>query len=137
TMGTAADIVDEWWTTLERGDLDALAKLVAPDAEITMPGGLRMQGPAELIQVLSAYLAGFPELRHAIVYAEATEEAIAVELRITMVHSGTFVTPAGELPPTGRQVILEACDVVRLSSAGAITSWHTYFDQASLMAQLA
>jgi predicted ester cyclase len=53
-----------------------------------------------------------------------------------MTHTGTFATPAGEIPPTGNRVELDACDVVRIGSDGRITSWHSYFDQASMMAQL-
>jgi steroid delta-isomerase-like uncharacterized protein len=135
-MGRATDIVDQWWKTFEQGDFDALAKLVAPDAEVTMPGGLRLRGPAELVPVLAAYRSGFPEMRHEIVSAVETDDAIAVELKITMAHTGVFVTPAGELPPTGKTVLLDACDVVRLSPDGTIASWHAYFDQASLMGQL-
>jgi predicted ester cyclase len=75
-------------------------------------------------------------MRHDIVAAVETDDRIAVELRITMTHTGTFRTPAGDLPPTGNTVVLDACDVVTFDTAGNISSWHTYFDQATLMAQL-
>jgi steroid delta-isomerase-like uncharacterized protein len=135
-MGRAADVVEQWWKTFEQGDFDALMKLVAPDAEVVMPGGLRLHGPDELRPVLAAYRNGFPELRHHTVSTLETGDALAVELEITMPHTGVFVTPEGELPPTGRTVTLSACDIVRLDASGAIASWHSYFDQASLMAQL-
>ena len=135
-MTQAVDVVDQWWKTFEQGDFDALMRLVADDAEIVMPGGTRLRGPAELRPVLEAYYNGFPELQHKIVSAVESATAIAIELEITMPHTGVFVTPAGEIPPTGKVVVLSACDVVRLDGDGTITSWHSYFDQASLMAQL-
>jgi len=135
-MTRVADVVDEWWKTFEQGDFDALMRLVAPDAEIVMPGGARFRGPAALRPVLEAYYNGFPELRHEIVNAVESDTAIAIELKITMPHTGVFVTPAGEIPPTGKVVVLDACDVVRVDSSGTIASWHSYFDQASMMAQL-
>ena len=66
---------------------------------------------------LEAYKGGFPDLRHEIVSAVETPDSIAVELRITMTHTGVFATPMGELPPTGNTVVLEACDVVLLANA--------------------
>jgi steroid delta-isomerase-like uncharacterized protein len=135
-MTRIADIIEQWWKTFEHGDFDALTRLLAADAEIVMPGGMRLRGPAELRPVLEAYHNGFPDLRHEIVSTVESSSTIAVELKITMTHTGTFATPAGAIPPTGETVVLDACDVVRFDSDGAITSWHTYFDQASLMAQL-
>jgi steroid delta-isomerase-like uncharacterized protein len=135
-MGRARDIVGQWWKTFEQGDFDALVKLVGPDVEVVMPGGLHLRGPAELRPVLEAYRNGFPEMRHEITSAIESNDAIAIELQITMPHTGVFMTAAGELPPTGKTVLLKACDVVRLAPDGSIASWHSYFDQASLMGQL-
>ena len=135
-MTRVADVVDQWWKTFEQGDFDALMRLVGHDAEIVMPGGMRFRGPDELRPVLEAYYNGFPELRHEIVSAVESDTAVAIELRITMPHTGVFVTPGGDIPPTGKTAVLEACDVVRIDSDGMIASWHSYFDQASLMAQL-
>ncbi len=86
--------------------------------------------------MLEAYRNGFPDVHHEIVSAVETGDSIAVELNIVMTHTGVFATAMGELPPTGRAITLAACDVVRVGPDGKITSWHSYFDQASLMAQL-
>jgi predicted ester cyclase len=135
-MGIARDTVDRWWAMFEQGRLDELPGLVTTGAEIVMPGGMRFRGPAELRPLLEAYRAGFPDVRHEIVGTVENDRGIAIELRITMTHTGTFATPMGEVPPSGNLVVLDACDVVSVDGAGMVTSWHTYFDQASLMAQL-
>jgi steroid delta-isomerase-like uncharacterized protein len=135
-MQQLSKVIERWWTTFEHGDFDALAGFSAPDAEIVMPGGMTLHGPAELRPVLEAYKAGFPDLHHEIVAVVETAESIAVELRITMTHTGTFSTPMGDIPPTGNRVELQSCDVVRFDPDGRIRSWHTYFDQASMMAQI-
>ena len=87
---------------LRAGDFDALVRLVAPDGEIVMPGGRRFRGPDELRPVLEAYCNGFPERRHQIVSAVESDTAVAIELKITMPHTGVFVTPGGDIQPTSR-----------------------------------
>jgi len=135
-MVNPSETIDRWWSMFEHGDFGPLADLARADAEIVMPGGMRFRGPDEVRPVLEAYQAGFPDLRHEIVASVETADSIAVELRITMTHTGTFSTPAGDLAPTGNPVVLDACDVVRFDADGRIASWHAYFDLASMMAQI-
>ena len=99
-------------------------------------GGARFRGSAELGPVLETY------------YLQRLPRATARDRERGGVGggdryrvedhdaAGVFATPAGEIPPTGRIAVLEACDVVRIDSDGMIKSWHSYFDQANLMAQL-
>jgi steroid delta-isomerase-like uncharacterized protein len=135
-MTHARDVIDRWWTMFEKGDLDDLSNLVAPDAEVVMPGGMVFHGPDEVRPMLQAYLDAFPGLTHEVVSAVETSDSIAVELRITMTHAGTFTTPMGDLPATGNTVVLDSCDVVRFDHRGDIRSWHVYFDSASMLSQL-
>jgi hypothetical protein len=60
------------------------------DAESVMPGGMHFRGPDEVRPMLETYKAGVPDLRHEIVASVETADSIAVELRITMTHTGTF-----------------------------------------------
>lgn len=52
-----------------------------------------------------------------------------------MRHTGSLPSPNGPIPPTGRTVVLESCDLARTRD-GMIISFHSYFDQLSLLAQL-
>src|SRR5207245_9348289 len=65
---------------------------------------LTFRGPAELRPVLEAYKAAFPDLRHDVVASVEGSDSIAVEIHITMTHTGTFTTPMGAIPPTGNTV---------------------------------
>jgi predicted ester cyclase len=135
-MGIARQTVERWWELVESHRYEEAAELAHPDADISMPGGARYRGPAELRGVVQTYLTAFPGMRHEIVHAVETADAVAVELRITMRHDGPFVTPVGVLPPSGREVVLQSCDVIRVDADGRIVAWHTYFDTASLLAEL-
>lgn len=134
-MGQVLDVVERWWKAFEAGDYDTLKSISTPDCEITMPGMGRIDRDTLHTQVLPAYKAGFPDLRHETLDAVETGDRVAVRLRTTMTHTGPFVTPQGEVPPTGRRVVLESADVVTITD-GRISSWHTYFDQLSMLGQL-
>lgn len=77
----------------------------------------------------------FTEMNVEFVEFVESVDAFAGEVRISMRHTGTMQTPNGPLPATGRQVSLESCDVGRVRD-GKIVSFHSYFDQLALMAQL-
>lgn len=83
-----------------------------------MPGGMRFRGPVELRPMLETYRNAFPDVHHKTVAVVETGDSIAVELKIVMTHTGVFATPMGDLPPTGRAVTLDACDVVRVGPDG-------------------
>ena len=135
-MGIAMETTASWWAVFEDGRFDELPTLVRPDAEIVMPGGMRFRGPMNSARCWRPTATAFPDVHHEIVSTIETADAIALELRITMTHTGVFATPMGDLPPTGHAVGSMPCDMVRVAADGRITSWHSYFDQASLVAQL-
>ena len=134
-MGHAKEIVDRYWDAMEAGNLSGLDGLLAPDGVVTLPGGVRVEGPEQLTGLLQSYLEAFPGMRHEVVDYVESGNKIAVELRITMTHSGPFRTPAGEIPPTGKTVTVESVDVITVEG-GQVKSWHTYFDQLAFLQQL-
>src|SRR5215216_2206157 len=90
-------------------------------------------------------VAGVPELyRPDAVFLDADNEVtgwieapegIAVEQTITGTHSGTWVTPFGELAATGKRVRWESVEIVRVWD-GKIASWRSYFDQLEALTAL-
>jgi steroid delta-isomerase-like uncharacterized protein len=134
-MGQARQIVDQWWSMFEAGRLDETAQVCRPDVEVILPGGLRQHGPAEVIPVLAAFREAFPDIRHEVVDVVEAGDKIAIELKVIGTHTGVFITPQGDVPPTGRTVVWESVDFITLRD-GLIATWHTYFDQMAFMAQL-
>ena len=62
-------------------------------------------------------------------------DALAGEVRMTGTHTAPMVTPNGPIPATGKTITLEVCDFARFAN-GKVVSFHSYFDQLSIMAQL-
>lgn len=126
-MGQAADLHRKFFTAFEQGDLAALADLAHADVECSMPGGLVLDGLDQVTEMLRGYVAAFPNQKHTVVSVVEDADGAAVELRWEGTHEGTFVTPMGELPPTGNNIVIQSTDVVRVRD-GKIASWHGYYD---------
>jgi steroid delta-isomerase-like uncharacterized protein len=134
TMAEAKDLIDGFWSALERHDWDAVGGRVDAQGECVMPGGMRIPG-AQIVPFLQAYVAAFPDLRHEVVDYVENGDGIAVELRVTATHTGPFHTPQGTVPATGRPMVWKSVDFIRIAD-GKIRSWHTYFDQLTFLQQL-
>jgi predicted ester cyclase len=134
-MGQAKALVDRLWATLESQRFEALGEVCSPEIAVTMPGGISLRGVDQLGQLLRAYFAAFPDLRHEVIDFVEAGEKIALELRVGGTHTGTMQTPNGPIPPTGRRVTWESVDFVTVAG-GKIASWHAYYDQLAFLAQL-
>jgi ketosteroid isomerase-like protein len=133
-MDNAKTTVDRVWQYMETKQLDRLAEVVAADCHFKMPGA-EFRGLDALKQLLTGYLAAFPDLRHEVVHHVASADAIALELRVLGTHDGPMVTPQGTVPATGKKVVWESCDYVRLRE-GKIASWHVYHDSLPFLSAL-
>jgi ketosteroid isomerase-like protein len=133
-MGTLKDMYTRGWQHLAEGRLDALLDLYAPDVEVKEVGQL-FHGREAVRQQYQLWLDAFSDMRVAVLHVIEGDDEIAGEVRITCTHSGPLPTPNGPLPPTGRTVVIESCDIARVRD-GRVVSFHSYFDQLGLLAQL-
>jgi ketosteroid isomerase-like protein len=133
-MANAKEIVDQVWTLMETHQIEKLPQFLDADLHFKMPG-FEGRGPAALQQLLQGYLTAFPDLRHQVKTEIAMGDYIAIELDATGTHTGPMHTPQGTVAPTGKKVVWESCDVVRVRN-GKILSWHVYHDTLPVMTAL-
>jgi predicted ester cyclase len=133
-MNDSKNVVDRVWKIVEAKQLDRLGEVIDGDCHFKMPG-MEVRGVAPLQQLLGAYLAGFPDLRHVEQHAVASGDTVAIELQVSGTHTGPMPTPQGIVPPTGKRVVWESCDYVRVRD-GKIVSWHVYHDPTPFYAAL-
>lgn len=128
----ARSLYDGW----NERNFDQLAELMAPDGEIVVVGtGDVFTGPDGSRQYNTAWADGFPDGKIAIDNVVSSGDTVVVEFTGHGTHTGTLVTSMGEIPATGRSVTLKLCDVTKFSD-GKVKSQRSYFDTASMMAQL-
>ena len=132
---TAKEIVDQVWAAMESGDLDAFEALTHPDEFEFRGVGNHLTSGAEMREFLEAWRTGFPDIRHEVRDYVESGDTVALELRVTGTHTGPLRGPQGEIPPTGRTVVWETADYVKVRD-GKVVSWHVYDDQLAFMVQL-
>jgi len=134
-MGEPSTIAHQVYDTYGRGDLEACIRLFAPDCQVIFPGAPLISGPEQLRPFLQVQLTAFPNGHHRVLRMIEQGSLVAAELVFTGDQTGPYETPAGTLPPSGRQVAFESVDIVEVT-AGRIASWRVYIETAAMMAQL-
>jgi predicted ester cyclase len=108
--------------------------LYAPDVEVK-DAGQTFHGRDAVRAQYQSWLDAFAHMEVEVLDVIEATDAFAGEVRLTMKHTGSMATPTGPIPPIGRTVVLESCDVGRLRN-GKLVSFHSYFDQLAILAQL-
>lgn len=135
-MASNAEFVTSLYDAFNNNDFDTFAEAIAPDGYLLDVGsGQIFRGPEGARQYTMAWAQAFPDGRLTVDRVIEQDDCVVVEYTGRGTHTGTLTTPAGDIPATGRSVTLELCDVTVLAD-GKIASQRSYFDTASLMAQL-
>ena len=117
-------------------DVERGASLMAEECEfVEVPTGEVFRGPAGWRQNFDRWLGAFPDGRVEVTTLIASGEWAAVEYTGRGTNTAPFQGPAGEIPATGRSVEMQFCDVLHVRD-GKVVEGRTYYDLASLLAQL-
>jgi predicted ester cyclase len=116
-------------------DADGRAAIEAPDIEVVMPGGIELRGHEQAMEAVRAFWEALPDGTITTNERLAAGDVVVTEGVLAGMHSGTFRTPQGEIPPTGRRVSLRYATVKRFED-DRLVSEHLYFDQLEFLQQL-
>ncbi|HTR91340.1 MAG TPA: ester cyclase [Trebonia sp.] len=123
----------EFWNTRDKEGWMAGTDLSTIDTQA--PGGMRMTGRDAAETMWNTWQQAFPDNRIETIAIHADDRGGVHEFNAIGTHSGTLRGPAGQIPATGKTVRMNMCGVYEFDE-GKITSFHLYFDQAELLAQL-
>jgi steroid delta-isomerase-like uncharacterized protein len=132
---THQQLVDRHYAQINSNDFSDVAELFSPDVVTEVPDAGRLTGIEPFVAYGRAFLRAFPDGR---IHGDRNLEdgdRVVVEGRFTGTNTGPLQTPAGELPPTGRAMVLPFADVFRVAD-GKIAEHHVYYDTLGLLAQL-
>jgi steroid delta-isomerase-like uncharacterized protein len=125
--------------SLERfneGDLDGVRQLMGPGFVYEETGtGRRLDDIDEVIAVFRAWRTALPDVRGTLERMIIDGGTVAMEFVWRGTHTGTLVTPTGDLPPTGRPVQVRAT-MWQEWRDGRLVSERHHLDVLSLLAQV-
>jgi predicted ester cyclase len=133
-MGQAADVMHRKIAAFNAQDAKQIMALVSPDVEWAVPGGL-LRGPDQAIAFFSVLWEAFPDIELTITCESENGSTVLMHGRAQGSHNGTFHTPAGDIPPTGKYVDLPFAEYYDIEN-GVIVSARCLFDRLDLLEQL-
>jgi hypothetical protein len=133
-MGSAEDMARRMIELTDRQDWAGREALLSPDCDVLTPAGA-LRGRAATTAYSKPLVDAFSEAHHRLDLVAAAGDVVVVEGAWLGINTGPLPTPAGDVPPTGRSIVLPFAATMRVSG-DHVTSMHVYFDQLGLMAQL-
>lgn len=135
-MPTNPQLTRQLHEAFSQNRFDAVLAAAADDIEVvSYSNGFAAQGKENFRQFFMGFKAAFPDLVITHRNLIANGEWLAVEFSAVGTHTGPLMTPNGAVPPTGRTVNFNVCEVHAWRD-GKLTRLVNYQDALSLMAQL-
>lgn len=116
-------------------DVEGRKQCYSADVILEMPGGMKLQGLEQVLQIESVFWAAIPDGRISRDTEFVAGDTVIAEGVMTGTQSGPFRMPQGEIPPSGNPINLRYASVKRVID-GKIVEEHLYFDQMELMTQI-
>jgi len=132
----SVDVVQALYDRFNARDLEGMADTVTEDFVLEdMALGLRFEGRDGLMQWLDGFLTAMPDSSTEVTRVVDGGEWIATEHTGRGTHTGPLVTPAGEIPASGRSVELKFGEFFLIRD-GRIALFRAYWDAATLLRQI-
>jgi len=134
-MADTREIAAQYVEAFNAHDEERIRTLNAENGVMEAPGDVRVEGRDAVTAYGMDWLNAFSDARITI-HTEIVEgDWVAQRFTFAGTHDGTLSSPAGEIPPTNRQLTGRGVQVLRVES-GAVVETQLYFDQVQLMTQL-
>jgi predicted ester cyclase len=135
-MGELLELVREGFRRNDANDVDGFAAMMAADCEWSSPEGT-VHGRDAVREYVGRFRTAFPDGRHTIDRALESGTTVAIQGRWAGTHTGTFATPEGDVPATGRRLEVPfALFIDGDPAAGEASRVGVYMDHMTLAAQL-
>jgi len=116
--------------------MEKIVARVSDDCDILdVPSGMMLAGKEGMQLFLSTWTTAFPDCTFSITNTIDTEEQIVVEFIGRGTHTGTLYGPAGEIAPSGRQIVLRYCIIHKVQDQ-QIVEVRMYYDAMGLFQQI-
>jgi predicted ester cyclase len=122
-------------TAFNAHDEAALKSLTAPNAKLTAPGNVRLEGRDAVAGYGIAWLKAFPDARITVTHEIVSGPWIVQEFTFEGTHRATLSGPLGEIPATGKKVVGKGVTIDRYENDLSVDG-RLYFDMVEILTQL-
>ena len=117
-------------------DFTKIKSLISEQADWSdIAAGAKYQGQQCFQHYAQNWLTALPDGKVAIQNVINAGDFVVIELLGSGTHTGSFKSPSGEIPATGKKVQMNVCDVLQFRD-GQLIGAHTYYDVATLLRQI-
>ena len=129
-------LIQALYDAVNRKDLAVIAGYGAPESEwLDVPFNFTSKGERAIIDPWKSWFDIFPDATCEVQHLIGMGDHVVARGIGRGTHRGIFHSPAGDLPPTGRAMQTNFCDVYQLRE-GKIVRADSYFDFYGLLKQL-
>lgn len=134
-MADLDDVADRWMRAFNAHDEEGTRALTAPDARLTAPPDITLEGEPAVTGYGMAWLNAFPDARITVTHQTSGGSTVVQEFTFEGTHSAPFTGPTGEIPATNQRLVGRGAQAVDVRD-GRISDVRLYFDQIQVLTQL-
>jgi steroid delta-isomerase-like uncharacterized protein len=134
-MGDIKTALDAFTEAFNSHDEARIRACYADDAVFTAPGGIRLEGPEAIVGYAMTWLNALPDATATVDNEVIAGDWAATQQTFRGTHTGTLVSPDGDIPATGKSVVGRAAELIRVVD-GKIVEDHLYFDNMEFLTQI-
>ncbi len=132
----SSSVIRKLFDAVNSKDYDVIEALAADNFELLdVASGEKFRGPEGARKNAEGWLTAFPDAKVEVLNVVSSGEWGFAELVGRGTHLGALKTPGGDVPPTGRQMELHFCSVVKVQD-GKIVEGRDYYDGMTVATQL-
>ncbi|HEY3202070.1 MAG TPA: ester cyclase [Thermoanaerobaculia bacterium] len=136
TQQSVVDIAKAQVLAYNEKDWDKVKAGVAPGFVYDELGTQRkVEGVDDVIAIWKGWATAMPDSKATFNSEIASGNTVVLEMTWRGTHKGPLKTPTGEIPATGKNFEIRACQVVEVAN-DKVKSVRHYFDMGSLLRQL-
>jgi steroid delta-isomerase-like uncharacterized protein len=134
-MGELFEATRRYDEAFNAQDADARMGCLSDDAEVMLPGGMVVSGRDQVVALARTFWEALPDGRISTEFELSGGDAVVTEGTLSGTHTGTFNSPAGEVPASGNRVSFRYVSIKRVRD-DRVAAEHLYFDQLDFLQQI-
>lgn len=134
-MAGAQEVGAQFVEAFNAHDELRMRELSAENEVFEAPGDIRLEGRDATVAYAMSWLNAFEDARIDVHDEHVAGDWVVQEFVFSGTHTGPLLSPAGEIPPTNRQLRGRGVQIFRVED-GLVVDTRLYFDQVQVLTQL-